>query len=127
MNLVFWMSIRFLLPPHLWPEPISNAGQREGKTRTHHSSPDVSNRLFSRLFHVNDAPRSLDPCSGSGQLNVQIRKAFAQYEHDPYVDVIENWSSGPMLIMEVFSAALHLADPELNRAQGRYLLTELSI
>jgi hypothetical protein len=32
-----------------------------------------------------------------------------------------------MLIMEVFSAALYLAHPELNSAQGADLLIELSI
>jgi hypothetical protein len=36
------------------------------------------------------------------------------------------WSSGPMLIMGVFSAALYVAHPELNPAQGFGLLTELS-
>jgi hypothetical protein len=38
---------------------------------------------------------------------------------------MERWSSEPMPIMEVFSAALYLAHPKLGGAQGVGLLTEL--
>jgi hypothetical protein len=40
--------------------------------------------------------------------------------------VIERWPSGPMLVIEVFSAALYLAQPELDRAHGLGLLSKLS-
>jgi hypothetical protein len=65
-----------------------------------------------RTIHVQDLGR--------------LERRLLQYGDDLCADVIGRWSSGPMLIMEVSSAALYLAHPESDRAQGLGLLTGLS-
>jgi hypothetical protein len=47
---LLWLSVLVFCCPRLWPEPIFDEGQREGKTRPHRSPLDVSNRLFSPLL-----------------------------------------------------------------------------
>jgi hypothetical protein len=61
-----------------------------------------------------------------GNRRCRFERRFLQYGGDLWVDVIERWSSGSMLMMKVFSAALYPARPELDREQAVGLLTELS-
>jgi hypothetical protein len=62
-----------------------------------------------------------------GNRTFGLERPLLQYGDVLCVDVIELWFSGPTFAMKVFSAALYLVHPELDRAQGVGLLTELSI
>jgi hypothetical protein len=57
----------------------------------------------------------------------ELERRLRQHEHDLGIKVTENESARLMPVMEILSAALYLAHPKLNRAQGVSVCIEMNV